>query len=108
MAVMSLYAAPSGKRTAQILTDIVYVVWVAVCVWLALTLHSSLSDVAQPAERSAAAAESLGESMHGAGDFLGAVPLIGEGVAAPFDDAADASDRIALSGADTADSVERA
>ncbi len=46
--------------------------------------------------------------MHGAGDFLGGVPLIGEGVAEPFDDAADAADQIALAGADTADSVERA
>ncbi|HWM75707.1 MAG TPA: hypothetical protein VNQ53_18300 [Nocardioides sp.] len=105
---MSLYAASSGKRTAQILTDIVYVGWVALCVWLAITLHSSLSDLAEPGEHTASAATSLSESMHGAGDFLGGVPLIGEGVAEPFDDAAAAADRIALAGADTADAVERA
>jgi hypothetical protein len=105
---MSLYAASSGKRNAQILTDIVYVAWVVLCVWLALTLHSSLSDLSEPGDRSAAAAESLGEAMHGAGDFLGAVPLIGEGVATPFDDAADAADRIALASSETADSVDRA
>ncbi len=35
---MSLYASSSGKRTAQILTDFVYVGWVALCIWLAITL----------------------------------------------------------------------
>ena len=105
---MSLYAASSGKRNAQILTDIAYVVWVAVCVWLALTLHSSLSDLADPAERTESAATNLSDSMQGAGELLSGVPLIGEGVAEPFEDAAQAADRIALAGADTADSMERA
>lgn len=105
---MSFYAASSDKRTAQILTDIAYVVWVAVCLFLAITLYSSLSDLTEPAERTEAAATNLSESMHLAGDLLGTVPVIGGGVSEPFDNAAAAADSIALAGADTADSVERA
>jgi hypothetical protein len=36
------------SANAQIPTDIVYVGWVVLCVWLALTLHRSLSDLAEP------------------------------------------------------------
>ena len=68
----------------------------AVCIFLAVTLYSSLSDLTEPAERTEAAATNLSESMHLAGDLLGTVPVIGGGVAEPFDNAAEAADSIAL------------
>lgn len=105
---MSLYAAPSRKRAGQVVADVLFVVWAAFCVWLALTVHDSVSGLAEPGDRTASSATSLGEALDGAGDFLAGVPLVGDGVAGPFERAAEASERIAEAGTSTAEAVKRA
>lgn len=104
---MKVYADSSRQFAVQLVLDMLFVSWVIFCIWLGVTVHDVTEELAAPGDTAAESATDLSESMTSAGDFLGDVPVVGDGVATPFDAAADASDELAASGRSTARAVER-
>lgn len=95
---MKIYAESTSRFAVQLLTDMLVVSWVLFWVWAGTQVNDSLEALAEPGVRVSSSATSLAESMTEAGDFLGGLPLIGDGVAVPFDKASEASQDIARAG----------
>lgn len=95
---MKLYADVPFRRTAQILGDVLLVVWVYAWVRVALTVRDATLALAGPGEQVSAAGTGLAEQLRAAGDRVGGLPLVGDEVRAPFDGAGGAADRLAAAG----------
>lgn len=104
---MKLYADTATRFTRQIVADCVFVCWVLAWVAIGDAVHDGTMALADPGERIESSATSLADSMTEAGDFLGEVPLIGDGAATPFDKASDASDSLAAAGRAEVEAVQK-
>ena len=104
---MKLYAATAGRRTRQVIADVVVLLWLVLWGWVALGVHDTTLALAAPGRQMESSATSLAEGLSGAGEKVGGIPLVGEGAAAPFDKAADASLSLAESGRSSVEAVER-
>ncbi|WP_207619616.1 hypothetical protein [Nocardioides sp. IC4_145] len=104
---MKLYADATPRFATQLALDALLVGWVVLWIWVGNTVHDGTMELAGPGERTAASATSLSESMGDAGRYLEDVPLVGGGIAAPFEQASDASQALADAGESTVRAVER-
>lgn len=104
---MKLYADTPGRRLRQITADLLFVGWLVLCAWLGSALHDGTLALARPGHLVADSATSMAGGLSDAGARLDDVPLVGEGVAAPFDEAASASQRLADAGRAQVDAVEQ-
>ena len=104
---MKLYADHSARFTGQVLADILFVCWLVAWVWVGNVVHDATLDLAGPGRQTAESASTLAGSLTDAGDSLGGLPVVGDSVAAPFDTAAGASDRLAEAGRDEVRTVQR-
>jgi hypothetical protein len=104
---MKLFADTPGRRTLQVIADLLFVAWLVLWVWIGTAVHEGTMELAGPARQTDSAATSMAEQLRDAGGRLGEAPLVGDELAVPFDKAADASDGIASAGRDTVDAVER-
>ncbi|MCR6030922.1 hypothetical protein GGQ22_05645 [Nocardioides sp. zg-579] len=104
---MKLYADATPRFATQLALDALLVAWVVLWIWVGTTVHDGTMALAGPGERTAASATSLSESMGDAGSYLQGVPLVGDGIAAPFQQASDASQALAETGESTVRAVER-
>ncbi len=104
---MKLFADTPVRRTLQVIADLLFVTWLVLWVWIGVAVHDGTMELAGPARQTDSAATSMADQFRDAGGRLGDAPLVGDELAAPFDKAADASDRIAGAGRDTVTAVER-
>lgn len=104
---MKLFADTPARRTLQVVTDLLFVAWLVLWVWVGMAVHDGTMKLAGPGRQTDAAATSMAEQLRDAGGRLGSAPLVGDELAVPFDRAADASDGLAAAGRDTVDAVER-
>ncbi|GGO68459.1 hypothetical protein [Nocardioides deserti] len=104
---MKLYADATPRFATQLALDALLVGWVVLWIWVGNTVHDGTMELAGPGERTAASATSLSESMGDAGRYLEDVPLVGGGIASPFEQASDASRALADAGESTVRAVER-
>lgn len=104
---MKLYAAAPARFARQLVTDLLLVVWVLAWVSIGDTVHDGTMALAEPGLRIESSAGSLADSMTEAGDFLGGVPLVGDGAAVPFTKASEASESLAAAGRAEVEAVER-
>lgn len=104
---MKLYAATAGRRTRQVIADVVVLLWLVLWGWVALGVHDTTMALAAPGRQMESSATSLAEGLSGAGETVGGIPVVGAGAAAPFDKAADASLSLAESGRSSVEAVER-
>lgn len=95
---MKLYADSSARRARQILGDVLLLVWVGVWVTLALTVRDATLTLARPGEQVAQAGTGLADRLREAGAAVGGVPLIGDDVRTPFDEAGGAAEQLAQAG----------
>jgi hypothetical protein len=95
---MKFYADYPGRRALQVAGDVVTVVWVVTMVKLAGAVHDAALTLAAPGERMASAGTGLAAQLREAGAAVADIPLVGDQVAAPFEGAGDAADRIARAG----------
>lgn len=89
------------------LGDLLVAAWIVLWVWAGVQVHDATLGLAAPGERVATSATSLSASFEDAGGFLGQVPLVGDGVRAPFEKAAAASDQLAAAGTAEAQAARR-
>ena len=104
---MKLYADVPARFTAQLVGDVLFVCWVLAWVWIGNVVHDGTMDLAGPGHQITASATGLSDSMRGAGDALGDLPVIGDRASAPFDQASEASASLADAGRTEVRAVER-
>ena len=85
---MTLYADTPGRRTRQILSDLLVLAWTALWVWLGVALYRLIEQLATPGQRLESAGNGLGSRLHDAGDSAGRVPLVGDNLRSALDRAA--------------------
>ncbi|GGI47168.1 hypothetical protein BCL57_001868 [Agromyces flavus] len=84
---MKLYSDFAGRRVAQVIGDLVALALVAVAVWAAVVFHGFVTEFAALGRQLEEAGTGFRGSMTDIGDTLADVPIIGSGIAAPFDGA---------------------
>lgn len=102
---MKIYADSEGRRLAQLVGDLVLLVWLYACVQIALVVRDVTLSLAEPGKQVAEAAGGLADRLRDAGETVGEVPVVGDEVGAPFDGAGDSADQIAGAGASSAAAV---
>jgi hypothetical protein len=95
---MKLYADLPSRRTAQVIGDVLLVVWVLVWLRLSAEVHRATERLAVPGHRVDASASDLADQFHHAADSLDGLPVVGAGASRPFDGAASAADQLAAAG----------
>jgi hypothetical protein len=104
---LKLYADTPGRRTAQLVADLCFVLWLVLWVWVGNVIHDGTMALAEPGRQTAEAATDLSGSLSDAGEYLRGVPIVGDDVAEPFEQASGASDSLAASGRSEVSAVER-
>ena len=97
---MNLYSDFASQRTRQLLADVVAVGVLAVSVFLGATVYTAILAFQALGAGLQSAGSGFESTMTDAADTLGDVPLIGDGVRAPFDQASGAGAALASAGAD--------
>ncbi len=87
---MKLYSDSPLLRTAQITGDALAIAAIVFFIALGATVHGLVMTLADFGRQLEGAGTGFQQTMADAADTLGAVPLIGGGVRAPFDSASDA------------------
>ena len=102
---MQLYAQHPVVRTRQLAGDVGFLAWIVLWVLVARTVHGAVLVLAEPGR----AVEDLGASVSGSmGSAAGAaedVPVVGDELAAPFRQLAEASDSVSGAGTAAQDAV---
>ena len=95
---MRLYSDYPGRRTAQIIADIVALALVATAIWIGIVVGGIISVLAGFGKTIEDAGNGFEKTLADAGNTLGGVPLIGGGIRAPFDAASGAGTLLAQAG----------
>ncbi|MBX9470891.1 hypothetical protein [Microcella sp.] len=95
---MSLYSDYPAARTRQIIADIVGVISVIVVVTIAASIAAAIRTLAAFGRDLETAGLDFQAGLLDAADALGDVPVIGDGIRAPFDAAASAGQSVADAG----------
>ncbi len=104
---MKLYSDLPGRRTAQVTSDALTLVWVGVWVEVGRRVHDNIAQLRGTADQLTGAGTSFGGSMSGAAEQLARVPLLGDEVRRPFDGAALSAQQLAQAGRDMHSAVDR-
>jgi hypothetical protein len=104
---LKLYADTPGRRTAQVLADVLFVLWLVLWVWVGNEVHDATLALAEPGRQTTEAATSMSGGFTDAGDYLRGVPIVGDEVAVPFEKASGASDSLADAGRTQVAAVEK-
>ena len=104
---LKLYAETPARRTAQVVADLLFVLWIVLWVWVGHAIHDGTMALAEPGRQTTAAATSMSGGLTDAGEVLRGVPIVGDDVAVPFDKASGASDALADAGRSQVRAVEK-
>jgi hypothetical protein len=104
---MKPYADSPGRRTAQIVGDLLVVAWVILWIRVGNAVHDGTMALAGPGRQTDESASAMAGQLRDAGGRLGETPLVGDELATPFDRAADASEGIASAGRASVEAVEQ-
>lgn len=102
---MKLYADRPGRRTRQIIADLLALFAIAFFVWAGVSIHNLIAALGDLALRLREAGDGFSGTMTEIGETLGSVPFIGPGIAAPFDGASGAGDALARAGQTGQDTI---
>ncbi len=103
---MSLYSDYPGARTRQIIADVIGVVSVIIVVTIAASITAAIRTLAAFGRDLETAGLDFQAGLLDAADALGDVPVIGDGIRAPFDAAASAGQSVADAGRGQQELVE--
>ena len=106
MGRMKLYADGPVRRTRQMLGDVILVLWVLLWLKLADVVHDATLALAAPGLKIEEAGSGLAGRLRDAGSAVGDVPLVGDKVRSPFDEAGKAADQIAAAGTAQVEAVQ--
>jgi hypothetical protein len=104
---MKLYADAPGRRSRQILADVLFLVWLVGWVWVGHVVQHGTAQLAGVGRQTDESASSLATGLTSAGDSLRDLPVVGGGVAQPFDQMSSASESLAAAGRSQVTAVNR-
>jgi hypothetical protein len=102
---MKIYSDFAGRRTRQIVADVVALVAIALWVWFGYTVFTLINNLAIFGVQMEEAGAGFEETMTQVGDTLGGIPLIGPGIRLPFDGASAAGSTLEAAGQAQQDAV---
>lgn len=97
---MKLYADRAASRLRQVVTDVLVVVWVYAWIRLGKALFDLIQKLSVPGQKLEGAGNGLADNLGHIGDRIHDVPGVGNAVAAPFGQAAQAARSLATAGHD--------
>ena len=92
------YATTPSRLLAQLVSDIVVVVWTAVWVMVGMAVHSAVSTIAAVGRQVEAGANGVADNLDAAGERTDDFPLIGDALSKPLRAASEAALDIAGAG----------
>jgi hypothetical protein len=96
---VKFYADTPSRRARQVIADVWFLGWCLLWIWLAVKLNNLIEPLGTPGAKLEDAGDSLAGNMTSAADWVDGLPLVGDGVRAPFDRMSDAGQSIADAGA---------
>jgi len=104
---MKLYADAPVRRSRQMLADLLFVLWLVGWVWAGHVVQQGTMELAGVGRQTDESASSLASGLSNAGDSLRGLPVVGGGVAEPFDQMSSASEALAAAGRSQVTAVHR-
>lgn len=104
---MKLYADLPGRRTVQLLSDVMMLCWIGVWAWVGRLVHDATMTLAAPGRGLVSAGSGFRDRMVGASQAVDDLPLIEDRLAEPFRSASGAGTDIEQAGQDLISSVTR-
>ena len=104
---MKIYADAPVRRSRQLLADVLFLLWLVLWVWVGHAVQHGTAQLAGVGRQTDASATSLASGLTSAGDSLRDLPVVGGGVAAPFDQMSSASESLAEAGRSQVTAVNR-
>lgn len=92
------YAETSARRSRQIAADATAVLSLLVCYWVGSGVHDLTAELAAPGRSLESGGAALAERMTDASTAAGEVPLVGDSLQEPFDQASEAGRSIEEAG----------
>lgn len=92
------YATTPGRLFAQLISDVVVILWTTVWVFVGLAVHSAVATIAEVGRQVNGGATGIAGNLNSAGDSVGDVPLLGKALSKPLRAASDAALDIAGAG----------
>ncbi|MEQ4303635.1 hypothetical protein ABNF97_20020 [Plantactinospora sp. B6F1] len=97
---MRVYADRFPTAARQLLTDLLVVAWIYLWIRAAMWLHDLVQKLAVPGQKLEGAGGGLADNLADAGGKVGRVPVVGDELTAPFENAAEAARAMAEAGRD--------
>ena len=104
---MKLYADAPARRIRQLAADLLFLLWLVAWVWVGHVVQHGTDELSAVGRQTDESATSLAGGLTSAGDSLRGVPVVGDGVAAPFDQMSSASTSLAAAGRSQVTAVHR-
>jgi hypothetical protein len=104
---MKLYADTPTRRTRQLLADAFIVLWVGLWVYAGRQVHDLVTSLRSPADSITSAGQSVNDSLTGAGEQAGQIPLVGDQLRTWLTQAAGSGTTLRDAGASMADTIDR-
>ena len=104
---MKIYADTAARRSRQITWDVVAILILAFWLWVGAQVHDAIAQLGAVGTQMESIGTSLNEDLNSMADTLGSVPLIGDGIRAPFESAAGAANNITEAGITQRETVEK-
>jgi hypothetical protein len=104
---VKLYSDVGMQRVGQVVGDLVFVAWVAICVELGLIVFKITNALGLPGRKAASAGDGLAGQLRRLSEPIGKVPAVGDQLRSPIDGAAGAAGQMAQAGRDMAHAVEQ-
>lgn len=103
---MRLYADAPARRTRQILSDVLMLLWLGVWVYAGRQVHDTVDRLRAPADSITSAGRSVSGALTGAGDQAGQLPLVGDQLKTWLTQAAGSGTTLQSAGTSMADTVD--
>lgn len=93
---MGLYSALPQRRNRQLAVDGAVVLWIVFWLWQGWSVHGGIREGLRATDVAEQAAVAMEDYLGAAASVLSSVPLLGDAVASPFAQAADAAGRLRM------------
>jgi hypothetical protein len=103
---MKIYADTAGRRGRQIAWDVLGLLFLTLWAWFGVQVHDAIDQLEVVGVKMEGVGGSLNEDLTSIADTLGSVPLIGDGIRAPFESAANAATSIQEAGTSQREAVQ--
>jgi hypothetical protein len=96
-----MYADRLPTAVRQLLTDVFVVIWVYAWIRAGFWMHDQVLRLGVPGQKLQGAGTGIADNLADAGGKVGRVPIVGDDLTAPFNQAADAARSLADAGRET-------